>query len=645
MRASRDRARWWERAKVLVVPALACALSTLVVSRASAQRSSKERRVDEPVPELVPRALSYPQVAFGADEYLVVWVDQRLDARGYPIDQLLGARVTPDGRVLDPRGFAIAVAGATHREPRVARSHDGFLVLWRETRSWSSEVSRFARVAADAHVLDPEGVALPPVGAQALSCAGADCVTVSSPLADLRVLGFDVCGGTRPDVTLAIPPQTSSQPSFNATAPHLTSGACGHFVAFGQRDQVSAEVSIALAGFELDGRKRFARVVQRLPPNAGVPPSVDLASDEHGEVLLIWQQAGDSATQPSAELWSMRLNQTGEALSGARRLMAGTNPALAFNGNAAVLVAGADVLSAVMLNDDGSVRTPEPTIIRGDPPGLRGPARVAAGPSGALVVWDPKSTPIENELNAARLDADGQLLDPNGLAVAAAANCQAGVQLASDGQGYLLLFHDDRPNRAGFLSIRLDAQGQPLADSAAVFESPLDVRAKPQLTRVGAAHALLWSEDQNQFLSWLDPDTHMARARIALPVGAANSARHDAVRARRWLDFGARATPRTAVRRRPSLRPHAIDPSLTRGCDDGRCDASDHLRSRWAMGSQYARCGVRRSWFRGGVQPGASRSVSARERHSCGGMSSPTAQSQANQASWSARPMAITMSR
>jgi MYXO-CTERM domain-containing protein len=527
MRVSCDRSRCWERTKIVVTAALACALSMHAVSRAYAQRSSKERPVDAPVNELMPRTLWYPQVAFGADEYMVVWIDERLDATGYRLNQLLGARVTPDGRVLDPRGFPIAVAAGTRREPRVARSNDGFLVLWRETRGSSSEVSRFARVDADGHVFDPEGVMLPASGVQELSCAGSDCLTVSAPPADLRVLGFDVCGGTRADVTLAVPPQTSSQPSFNVTSAHVASGACGHFVAFGQRDQMSAETSIALTGFELDGRKRFGRVVQRLSPDASVPPSVDLASDGNGEVLLVWQQAGDktvdAAAQPSSELWSRRFDQAGDASSDARRLMAGTNPALAFNGSAFVLVAGAEVLSAVMLNDDGSLRSPEPSIIRGDPQGLRGPARVAAGPAGALVVWDPRSTPIENELNVARLAADGRLLDPNGLAVAASANRQSGVQLARDGQGYLLLFHDDRPDRTGFLYKRLDAQDQRLADSAAVFDSPLDERAKPQLFRAGAEHALVWSEGQNQFLGWLDPDTHTARSRIALPVGAPNS--------------------------------------------------------------------------------------------------------------------------
>jgi hypothetical protein len=511
----------------LLTTALSCVLATHAASRASAQRSSKERPVDEPIHELMPRALSGPQVAFGADEYMIVWIDQRLDATVSTNNQLLGARVTPAGRVLDPRGFSIALGAATRSEPRVTRSGDGFLVLWRETRGSSSEVSRFARVDADGHVLDPEAVALPDIGARELSCAGTNCLTVSAPPADLNVLGFDVCAGPLSSVTLAVPPQTSSQPSFNATQAHIASGACGHVVAFAQRDQGSAETSIALTGFELDGRKRFARVVQGVSSDAGLLPSLDLASDAAGEVLLVWQQAGDkavdAAAQPPAELWSMRFDQAGGGLSDARRLMVGTNPALAFNGSAYVLVAGADMLSAFMLNEDGSMRSSEPTIIRGDPAGARGPARVAAGPDGALVVWDPKSTPIAHELNVARVAADGQLLDPNGLAVAASANRQTGVQLASDGQGYLLLFHDDRPDRAGFLCNRLDAQGQRLADSAAVFDRPLDDGAKPQLIRAGDEHALLWSEQQDQFLSWLDPDTHMARARIALPVGAPDS--------------------------------------------------------------------------------------------------------------------------
>jgi hypothetical protein len=494
---------------LVAVLALCLAVAWETGAGVRAQRSGEERRAEAPVGDLIPRVLGTPDVALGDDGYLVVWIDQRIGGGPQPMEQLLGARVTPDGRVLDPRGFAIATVSALRRDPRVAASESGFIVLWREGSLWGGEESRFARVDSDGRVLDPGGTPLPLRDAIALGCAGAHCLAASAPVVDLRALGFDACGGTGMEIDLAIPPRTGSHSGATATEARIASTACGHWLAFAKHDERMQAMSIALFGFAPQGDKRFGRSAQQLPEGTNVLPALALAPNAAEELLLVWQQPapGSSRFGPAAdsgELWSLRVDQSGEPLSDAQRLMDGTSPALAFDGHGFVLIAGSEVLSAHRLGEDGAVLERDPVVVRAEPPGLRGPARVAAGPNGALVVWAPKSVPIANERNVARLGADGELLDPDGLAVAASANRQRAPRLARNGDGYLLLFHDDRPDRAGILSARLDERARSLGASTRVLAGAFRAGDEPRLFTADARHALMWSEEARQFLSWLD---------------------------------------------------------------------------------------------------------------------------------------------
>lgn len=91
-----------------------------------------------------------PSVAFGDDQFLVVWEDKRSDL----LRDVYGARVTIDSAavtVLDANGFPIADAGVREAEPSVAFTSAGFLVAWSDGRDVSA--SGFdvyaARVGAD----------------------------------------------------------------------------------------------------------------------------------------------------------------------------------------------------------------------------------------------------------------------------------------------------------------------------------------------------------------------------------------------------------------------------------------------------------------------------------------------------------------
>jgi Viral BACON domain len=93
----------------------------------------------------------YPSVAFDGENYLVIWVNY-----AYPIQQnqpeTYGARVRPDGTVLDPTPIKITTKGDTRLKP-LSLAFDGtnYLIVW---RTGNDEI-RGVRVSRDLVTLDP----------------------------------------------------------------------------------------------------------------------------------------------------------------------------------------------------------------------------------------------------------------------------------------------------------------------------------------------------------------------------------------------------------------------------------------------------------------------------------------------------------
>lgn len=94
-----------------------------------------------------PESQEAPQVAFSGGRFLVVWQDMR-SGRQWDV---YGARVTPEGRVMDPDGMAIAARSGSEALPQVAPAPDGFLVVWQ------SRDTGYYRVEG-AHVSNQAGV-------------------------------------------------------------------------------------------------------------------------------------------------------------------------------------------------------------------------------------------------------------------------------------------------------------------------------------------------------------------------------------------------------------------------------------------------------------------------------------------------------
>jgi hypothetical protein len=102
---------------------------------------------------------SSPAIAFDGTNYLVVWRDSR--TIGYTGYDIYGARVAPDGRVLDPVGIPIATAAGHETSPRVAFGGGTFLVVW--STAGAPEIENDVvgtRVTPSGSVLDPSGISI-----------------------------------------------------------------------------------------------------------------------------------------------------------------------------------------------------------------------------------------------------------------------------------------------------------------------------------------------------------------------------------------------------------------------------------------------------------------------------------------------------
>lgn len=95
---------------------------------------------------------SSPSVADGQTNLLAVWEDERVS----PYSDIFGARITPDGEILDPTGIPICTASGWQTWVRAAAGSENYLVVWQDDRDVDYDIYG-ARIDLNGNVLDPDG--------------------------------------------------------------------------------------------------------------------------------------------------------------------------------------------------------------------------------------------------------------------------------------------------------------------------------------------------------------------------------------------------------------------------------------------------------------------------------------------------------
>ena len=115
-----------------------------------------------PAEDVAPRAegtrcQAWPRAAWseGAKCWLVVWCE---GFAGEQETDIWCARVSADGKALDPAGLRVTKAKDIQERPVVASDGKGFLVAWGDYRNGKDWDVYAARVSGDGKVLDPDGL-------------------------------------------------------------------------------------------------------------------------------------------------------------------------------------------------------------------------------------------------------------------------------------------------------------------------------------------------------------------------------------------------------------------------------------------------------------------------------------------------------
>lgn len=427
----------------------------------------------DPVPiSTEPHHQVAPAVTFNGTHHLVVWADWR----GGDDTDIYAARVDQAANVLDAGGRPLEVAPGYQHRPAVASDGDGFLALWSDNPGVGSDI-RGARVSAAGTVVDADPLTLSAASGSQTSPAvvwdGTRYFAAWTEYSDgdSDVVGVPVTNAgdvEGPEVDLATGPGSQAKPA-------LVRNGSSVLLAWGQ-----SPVDWPPPGSPNPLEVFAARVVEgvRAGPPVRVGPGATPSAGFNGRMNLIASSMSlkvpPPANPPQGDVYAVRLSAEGAVHDDPAILLTGqanwqTEAAVAWNGES-YLVSWWD------WRPDGTrafarvSATGEPLDGSGVllPGGSQVPVAAASNGDGFLLVWPSHG----GRLRGVRIGADGRPVDPSPFEVDPGAGKRAmnRVAVASDGQDYFVVWDQRDQNNDFALEIvgtRIPALG-PVSDSPPV---------------------------------------------------------------------------------------------------------------------------------------------------------------------------------
>ena len=456
----------------------------------------------------------FPAVAANGTNYLVVWEEFNLLG-----DDIYGARISPEGILLDTNALTICTATNTQASPSVAANEGGFLVAWQDFRNGNSrtyESDIYAtRMDGNGVVLDTNGIAV--ATASNNQCHPA-VVSVNSGyqiawqdsrnneatmLSDIYSVKLNLLGQINDSHEIKI----GSAPNYQTTPAIASNGTNCLVVWTDYRNGTDSGTDIY--GVRLDAAGQVIGTtgipICRTQGNQTAPAVASLG----GEFLVVWaDQRNNGGT--NTDIYGTRIDANGSVLDTNGIVVCNAPydqyyPALAAKGDR-YLVAWQDArasatnavrwdIYAARLDRAGTVLDPNGILVTGTTGDQALPA-VAANQTQWLVAWEDRRAASNVNIYGARIDDGGVLLDTNGIAICTAPQNQTTPVLVSNGTDFLAAWTDARNSSTApdIYAARITGDGILLDLNGIPIRQIANQQLAPALATYGSNYFIAWQE-------------------------------------------------------------------------------------------------------------------------------------------------------
>jgi hypothetical protein len=441
-----------------------------------------------------------PDVGFDGSNLLVVWDDKRNDT--YSRD-IYGARVTPGGTVLDTSGITIATGDRSQRSPALAFDGQNFLVAWQQPGNGMSDIWG-ARVTPQGTVLDPTGFGISwAANEQYVPAVGFDGTSFLVAWKDYRIGDHnpsDVYGARVTSQGTVLDPAgfVISQAAHDQYNPAVGVGGSNFLVVWqDNRSNINYDIygaRLTPQGAVLDSAGFV--ISKALIANKQRMPAV---SFDGANFLVAWQ---DDRNGNGWDIYGARAMPQGTVLDSVSFAIS-----LAADSQCSPAAGSDGVSSLVVWEDDrnangwdiyGARVTPEGEVL--DSTGIvislaaGDQLSPAVGFDGAnfLVAWQDGRSGMD--IYGARVTPQGVVLDSSGLVISQAENDQVSPAVAFDGANFLVVWQDVRSGRSDVYGARVTPQGTVLDSTGVAISTAVSTQASPAIAFDGSNFLVVWED-------------------------------------------------------------------------------------------------------------------------------------------------------
>lgn len=438
-----------------------------------------------------------PKIAFDGTNYLVVWRNNAQD--------IYGARVSPEGIVIDTSAFAISVAAGDQRNPAVAFDGTNYAVVWSYNRSDSYDIYG-ARVNPSGIVIDTAGISISAASNDqeypSVAFNGANYLVVWE---DDRNDTSDIYGTlmTPGGIILDTSGYVISSAVSYQRSPIIVSDETKYFATWTDYRNLSSGRAPDVYGSRLD-------YDGNLLDTAGIAVSIDSIgneqlfpsiADDGTNFLIVWQE-GDAGWD-SSYIVGARVSSEGYVLDSSRIIISGGPDAksypVAFFDGVNYVVAWRDYY--LMDNDIIGARVSQDGIVI-DSSGFRIAVALynQTNPSGAFdgsnyfFVWEDYRHyyMIHPDIYGARVSTTGVLLDTSGIPISATSTALCNPAVIYDGTNYLVVWQEGiGADGHDIYGARVTVDGLVL-DTPGIKISNTDYGVSPAVAFDGTNYLVVW---------------------------------------------------------------------------------------------------------------------------------------------------------